>query len=143
MKKTIASLLIAASPLAFSAQLDISRASLKANTPGSDNTAAYMLVENPTKDDVRIVAAESSVAEFTELHSHRMDGDRMIMRKEKYIDVDAGEAVRFVPNGYHIMLINLKKRMKHGEQENITLKYDDGTTQTVTFEVFDPRKAAE
>ncbi|TYL46535.1 copper chaperone PCu(A)C [Marinomonas sp. IMCC 4694] len=141
MKKVIASLLLAVSPLAFSAQLDISRTNLKANTPGSDNTAAYMLVENLTDKDVRIVSAASDVAEFTELHSHRMDGDRMIMRQEKYIDVDAGETVRFVPNGYHIMLINLKKRMKHGEVEDITLIYDDGTSQTVPFTVIDPRKA--
>lgn len=140
MRKIIASLLIVASPLVFSAQLDISRTNLKANTPGSDNTAAYMLVENLTNKDVRMIGAESDLAEFTELHSHKMEGDRMIMRQEKYIDVDAGETVRFVPNGYHIMLINVKKRMKHGEVENITLKYDDGTSQTVQFTVVDPKK---
>lgn len=143
MKKAIALLLMAVTPLAFSAQLDISRTNLRANTPGSDNTAAYMLVENLTKEDVRIVGAESDVSEFTELHSHKMDGDRMIMRHEKYIDVDAGESVRFAPNGYHVMLIGLKKRVKHGEQATITLKYDDGTSQAFKFDVIDPRKAAE
>ncbi|MCB5162367.1 copper chaperone PCu(A)C [Marinomonas algarum] len=141
MKKTIASLLIAASPLAFSAQLEISKTYLKANTPGSDNTLAYMVAENPTDEDVRIIGAESTASEFTELHSHTMDGDRMIMRHEKYIDVDAGQTVRFGPHGYHIMLINLEKRMKHGEQETITLKYNDGTSQAFQFNVIDPRKA--
>lgn len=141
MKKILASLLMAASPLAFSAELEISRTYLRANVPGSDNTAAYMLVENHSQDDVRIVGVSADVAEFAELHSHKMDGDRMIMRHEKYMDVDAGEAVRFAPNGYHIMLIGLKKRVKHGEQANITLTYDDGTSQTFPFDVIDPRKA--
>ncbi|MEP0072653.1 MAG: copper chaperone PCu(A)C [Marinomonas sp.] len=143
MKKTIAAILMAVTPFAFSAQLEISRTNLKANIPGSDNTAAYMLVENLTKDDVRIVGAETDVAEFAELHSHRMDGDRMIMRHEKYIDVDAGESVRFAPNGYHIMLIGLKQRVKHGEQAKIVLKYDDGTSQAFQFDIIDPRKAAK
>ena len=140
MKKTIATILMAISPLAFSAELEISHTYVRANVPGSDNTAAYMLVENLTKEDVRIVGAESDVAEFTELHSHRMDGDTMLMRHEKYIDVDAGESVRFAPNGYHIMLIGLKKRAKHGEQASITLKYDDGTSQDFKFNIVDPRK---
>ncbi|MFT2098341.1 copper chaperone PCu(A)C [Marinomonas sp. 2405UD66-6] len=143
MKKTIAAILMAVTPFAFSAQLEISRTNLKANIPGSDNTAAYMLVENLTKDDVRIVGVETDVAEFAELHSHRMDGDRMIMRHEKYIDVDAGESVRFAPNGYHIMLIGLKQRVKHGEQAKIVLKYDDGTSQAFKFDIIDPRKAAK
>lgn len=143
MKKIIATILIAITPLAFSAQLEISRTNVRANVPGSDNTAAYMLVENLTKDDVRIVGAETDVAEFAELHSHRMDGDRMIMRHEKYIDVDAGKSVRFAPNGYHIMLIGLKQRVKHGEQAKIVLKYDDGTSQAFQFDIIDPRKAAK
>ncbi|WOD08987.1 copper chaperone PCu(A)C [Marinomonas sp. GJ51-6] len=143
MKKTIAAILMAVTPFAFSAQLEISRTNLKANIPSSDNTAAYMLVENLTKDDVRIIGAETDVAEFAELHSHRMDGDRMIMRHEKYIDVDAGESVRFAPNGYHIMLIGLKQRVKHGEQAKIVLKYDDGTSQAFQFDIIDPRKAAK
>ena len=143
MKKTIALVLMALSPFAFSAQLEVSRTNVRANVPGSDNTTAYMLIENLTKKDVRIVGAESDVSAFTELHSHKMDGDTMIMRHEKYIDVDAGESVRFAPNGYHIMLIGLDKRVKHGEKATITLKYDDGTSQAFTFDVIDPRKAAK
>lgn len=143
MKKAIALLLVTMSPLAFSAQLEISRTNLRANVPGSDNTAAYMIVDNPTKEDVRIIGVKSNVSEFAELHSHKMDGDRMIMRHKKYIDVDAGESVRFAPNGYHVMLIGLKQRIKHGEQATITLKYDDGTSQAFQFDIIDPRKAAE
>jgi len=143
MIKIIASLLIVVSPLAFSAELEVSRTNLRANVPGSDNTAAYMLIENLTKKDVRIIGAESDVSAFTELHSHRMDGDNMIMRHEKYIDVDAGESVRFAPNGFHIMLIGLEKRVKHGEKATITLKYDDDTSQSFKFDVIDPRKAAK
>ncbi|ETX12220.1 hypothetical protein MUS1_01035 [Marinomonas ushuaiensis DSM 15871] len=143
MKKMIATILMAVTPLAFSAQLEISRTNVRANIPGSDNTAAYMLVDNVTKEDVRIIGAESDVSDFAELHSHKMDGDRMIMRHEKYIDVDAGESLRFAPNGYHVMLIGLKKRVKHGEQATITLKYDDGSSQAFKFDVIDPRKAAQ
>ena len=143
MKKMVAMILMTVTPLVFSAELEISRTNVRANVPGSDNTAAYMLVENLTKEDVRIVGAESDVSEFAELHSHKMDGDRMIMRHEKYIDVDAGESVRFAPNGYYVMLIGLKNRVKHGEHATITLKYDDGTSQAFKFDVIDPRKVAE
>ena len=142
-KKTVATILMTVTPFVFSAELDISRTNVRANVPGSDNTTAYMVVDNLTKKDVRIVGAESDVSEFTELHSHKMDGDTMIMRHEQYVDIDAGESVRFAPNGYHVMLIGLKKRIKHGEQATITLKYDDDTSQTFKFDVIDPRKAAE
>ncbi|MCV2403285.1 copper chaperone PCu(A)C [Marinomonas sp. C2222] len=140
MKKIIALLLTTMSTVAFSAQLEVNRTNLRANVPGSDNTAAYAVLDNLTKEDVRIVKVESDVSEFTELHTHSMKNDRMIMRKVDYIDVDAEETVYLAPNGYHIMLIKLKQRVKHGEIATITLHYDDGTSQAVKFNVIDPRK---
>lgn len=139
----IALLLIINSPLSFAAQLDISKAKVKENIPGNDNTAAYMVVKNLTKEDVRIIDAESNVSEFTELHTHTMKNDRMIMRHIEHVDIPAGETLYFSPNSYHIMLINLNKRLKHGEHAKIVLKYADGTSQTVEFDVYDPRKAEQ
>ncbi|GAB3488840.1 copper chaperone PCu(A)C [Marinomonas epiphytica] len=144
MKKRVSALAVAlVSSIAVSAELEISRTNLKANVPGSDNTAAYMLVENTSNKDVRIIGAQSDVAEFTELHTHTMDGDRMMMRHIEHLDIDSGESVRFAPNGYHVMLINLKQRLKHGEQATITFQYDDGTSQDVPFDIIDPRKLSK
>lgn len=140
MKKLIACFLITFSSMTYAAELDISRTNLRANVPGSDNTAAYMSAINISKKDVRIIGLESNVAEFTELHTHTMKGDRMLMRQVDYVDIDAGEKVLFAPNSYHIMLINLKQRVKHGETAEITFFYDDETSQTVNFNIIDPRK---
>lgn len=144
MKKSAISLALALSAsFGFAAELEISRTNLKANVPGSDNTAAYMLVENTSDEDVRIIGVESDVAEFTELHTHTMKNDTMMMRHIEHLDIDAGESVRFAPNGYHVMLINLKHRLKHGEQAVISFKYDDGSTQDVPFDIIDPRKLSK
>lgn len=143
MKKIITLLLSTMSAVAFSAQLEVNRTNLRANVPGSDNTTAYAVIDNLTKDDVRIVKVESDVSEFAELHTHSMKNDRMIMRKVDYIDVDAGETVYLAPHGYHIMLIKLTQRVKHGEIATITLHYDDDTSQAVKFNVIDPRKLSD
>ncbi len=142
MQKFISFLFILVSPFAFSAQLEISNTNVRANIPGSDNTAGYMVAENLSKKDISIVSVESNIAEFTELHSHTMKGDRMIMRHVKKVDIDAGETTYFAPNSYHIMFINLKNRAKHGEKAKVTLHYDDGSSQTVMFDIIDPRKVS-
>ena len=140
MQKIISFLLILVSPFAFSAHLEISNTNVRANIPGSDNTAGYMVAQNLTKNDISIIRVESNIAEFTELHSHTMKGDRMIMRHVKKVDIDAGETAYFAPNQYHIMFINLKKRVKHGEKTDVTFHYEDGSSQTVIFDIIDPKK---
>ncbi|MBO1254199.1 copper chaperone PCu(A)C [Alteromonas sp. 5E99-2] len=140
MKKFLFLLAILISPFAFSAQLEISNSKVRANIPGSDNTAGYMVAANFTKDDISIIGVESDIAEFTELHSHTMKGDRMIMRHVKKVDIDAGETAYFAPNKYHIMFINLKSRAKHGESAKVTFHYNDGTSQTVAFDIIDPKE---
>lgn len=132
-----ASLMLAGA--ANAAHLDIDNAIAQANVPGSDNTVAYMTLNNPSDNDVRIVGVSSSIAKKTELHSHSMDNDRMVMRQVDHIDIDAGEKVYLAPNGYHVMFISLHQWIKPGEQTQITFEYDDGTKQDVALKVVDAR----
>lgn len=127
-------------PYSVAAELAVTNAFARANVPGSQTTAAYMLTENLSDKKVRIVGVHSDVAEHAELHSHTMAGDTMQMRHLDHIDVPAGETVRFAPNGYHIMLIGLSKRLKEGETITIQLKFEDGSTQDIQADVKDLRK---
>ncbi|MDP5255523.1 MULTISPECIES: copper chaperone PCu(A)C [unclassified Vibrio] len=128
-----------AATAANAAHLEIENAIAQANVPGSDNTVAYMTLNNRSEHDVRIIGVSSEIAKKTELHSHSMSNDRMVMRQVEYIDIDAGDKVYLAPNGYHVMFISLHQWIKPGEQTQITFEYDDGTEQEVALEVVDAR----
>ena len=128
------------SPFLFAAELVVSDAYVQANVPGSDNTIAYMTLQNPADSDIKIVAAATDVAASAELHSHVIKNDRMQMRQVDSISVDARGKVSLNPNGYHLMLIGLHKRIKPQEEVAVQLIFADKTTQTIKLIAVDTRK---
>jgi copper(I)-binding protein len=59
----------------------------------------------------------------------------MAMRPVSQIDVPAGETVALEPGGYHVMLLELVAPLQTGDAVQLTLTFEDGTTQTVSAEV--------
>lgn len=121
-------------------KLIVSGAYVQANIPGSDNTTGYMKLKNPNDTDVVIVGAETKVSSVTELHTHEIHNDRMQMRQVKSIRVKANDEVVLSQNGYHLMLIGLKQRIKPDEVISATLLFDDKSSQTIEMTVVDARK---
>ena len=108
----------------------------------SKNTAAFMTVVNTTDKNKKIVRAESEQARAVELHEHTMEGGMMQMKPVPHVNVPAKSETSFNPDGYHIMLIGLKKKLSEGEKIKITIHFDDGEKAPVEFTVKSDKSAA-
>ena len=97
--------------------------------------AAFMNVENHSDQADRLMSADSSIAEITELHAHIHEGDVMRMVKVDAIDVPAHGSLTLEPGGYHIMLIDLKKPLVAGEQLPLTLQFEHAGQVDVTVDI--------
>src|SRR5690554_3948065 len=89
--------------------LNITKAWSRELPPTAPVGAAFLQIENHSEDADRLISANSSVAEVTELHAHIHEGDVMRMVKVDSIDVPSNGQLILEPGGYHIMLIDLKK----------------------------------
>lgn len=97
--------------------------------------AAFLSIENHSDQPDRLINANSSIAEITELHAHIHEGDVMRMVKVDAIDVPAHGKLILEPGGYHVMLIDLKKPLVAGEQLPLTLQFEHGGQVDVTVDI--------
>jgi hypothetical protein len=98
-------------------------------------SAVYMKISGGGMAD-KLVKAETTVAESTELHTVEMKDGVMQMRPvEGGIDVPADGTVELKPGGLHIMLIGLKQELKPGDKVNVKLTFEKAGVRNVTAEV--------
>jgi copper(I)-binding protein len=89
------------------------------------NSAAYFSIVNNTKQEDKLVGAETSSAGNCEIHMTSIDSDNMMrMTPQENIPIPAGSKVDFIPGGFHVMLLNLKNDLQTGEIIKITLKFE-------------------
>lgn len=86
-------------------------------------TGAYLTVTSTTA--TTLVGVASPAAETVEMHEMMMHGDMMMMHPVKRIAIPANGKVDFAPNGYHIMLIGLKRPLVDGQKIPLTLTFED------------------
>ena len=99
-----------------------------------ENSAVYMIIDNPTSVDDVLLDAASDVADDVELHMSSMDDQgTMSMQQQDSIPVANRTSVELKPGGFHIMLIGLKQDLAAGTtlQLTLTFKY----AGEITFEV--------
>ena len=108
---------------------------VRAVPPGQTNSAAFMTLTNASDADHALVAAESSASKVVELHTHKMEGGMMKMRRLDKIELPAGETVKLQPGGLHVMLIGLARQLSPGDNVEITLVLDDGSRTSVAAPV--------
>ncbi|MES9856182.1 MAG: copper chaperone PCu(A)C [Sedimenticola sp.] len=107
----------------------------RAVPPGQPNSASFMVLTNNSSMDHALVAAESSVSNVVELHTHINDNGMMRMRRVDKIDLPAGKMVMLQPGGLHIMMIGLKRQLKPEESIDLTLAFDDGSKKMLSVPV--------
>ncbi|MFT6928408.1 MAG: copper(I)-binding protein [Psychromonas sp.] len=134
--KTFISLLVAVGLLLLSAQsfanpLTVEDLYVRATPPNSKNSAAFMVIKNTAKKDIKLIAAGSDIASRVELHNHVMDNGLMKMRQVKEIIIKAESSVALQPGGYHVMFLNLKQPLKEGQSVTLSLSFDNGQQLTV------------
>ncbi len=115
----------------------ISDAWVRANVPGQSVGAAYMTLTSPQEST--LVYAETESAGSVEIHSMTMDNGVMKMRMLEELTLKANQPEKLAPGGFHLMLFDLPKPLKAGEQVKFRLCFKDSagkiTDQFVTVPV--------
>lgn len=107
-------------------------------TPAGATTGAGYIkqISNKGRTDDKLVSASSPIADHVELHTMSMDGDAKRMRAVQGIPLPAGGHVEMAPgNGYHLMLIGIKRPFKLGDRIPLTLKFEKAGTVDVDLQV--------
>jgi hypothetical protein len=105
-------------------------------TAGSAKTGAlYLTVANAGAEADRLLGVSAEVAARCELHLSGMNGDVMTMQMVDKVEVPAGGAVSFAPQGAHVMLIGLKAPLKKGSSFPAVLHFEKAGDVTVEVEV--------
>ncbi len=105
-------------------------------TPGSATTGAvYFRIESPIDD--RLIGVASPVARKSELHTHVEENGLMLMREvEGGLAVPAGQTVELKSGGLlHVMLIDLKQKLKVGDSFPLTVTFEKAGPCNVTVKV--------
>lgn len=113
----------------------------RASVPGQSVGAAYMTFISA--DDSTFVRAETPIASSVEIHSMTMDNGVMKMRMLPELPLKAGKEEKLAPGGFHLMLFDLKKQLKAGEQLELKLTFRDASGKITQQTLRLPIKEAE
>ncbi len=104
--------------------LHIAHPSARPSKPGQAAGAAYLTIENKGKAADRLISVRTAIAQSAQIHSMVMSGDVMKMREVDNIEIKPDSTVVMQPgDGYHIMLLGLKKPLKAGDKFPLSLRF--------------------
>ena len=118
---------------AAQAKVTVEDAWVRETVPAQRSTGAFAIVKSTEK--AKLVAVKSPAAKIVEIHESRMDGGVMRMNAVDAVELPAGKAVRLEPSaGYHVMLMELARPMKVGEQVPLAFVVEDAAGHRTTVE---------
>ena len=109
------------------AQVTVTEPWVRATVPAQNSTGAFMQLQSATPE--RLLEGRTPVAGRAEIHEMAMEGQVMRMRQVKGIDLPAGKPVVLASGGYHVMLLDLKRQLKEGENVDLTLVVQDAAAK--------------
>jgi copper(I)-binding protein len=104
----------------------------RATPPNAPTSAVFTQIMNSDDHDRFIVSAATSAAGKVELHDVIKEGDVMKMRQIERIKVPANGKVELKPGSLHIMLFELTKPFKEGENIDVELTFANGEKHQFT-----------
>jgi len=107
--------------------------------PGAMSGAAFLVIENDSGSDDRLVSAASDAAQRVELHSHTMgsDGTMQMGRIEGGIALPAHSAHALERGGDHVMFMGLTGPA--GDSVTLTLTFEQAGEVTIEVPVDNTR----
>lgn len=103
--------------------------------PPRSPAAGYLVIENRGGEPVALVSLATEAAEQTEIHIMEHKDDRMTMRQVAVLQVPAGEEVALKPGGAHLMLMELRRPLRDGDEVELLLRFDNGTERLIQVPV--------
>ncbi len=88
--------------------------------------AAFMVIENHSDTDDRLIGVKSDVAGRVELHTHKVDenGVAQMIHVEEGFAIPAGEAHLLKRGGDHVMFMGLNAPFQQGSSVPVTLIFE-------------------
>lgn len=116
--------------------LEIDRPWARATAPTAPAGGGYLTIVNKGTASDRLIAVRSTVAQASEIHEMKMEGNIMRMRElDKGLEIPAGSTVTLAPSGLHVMLIGLKEPLKKGTKVPLTLVFERAGSIDVELDV--------
>ena len=120
---------------AFAANADdieITDEFVRLNAPNAKATGAFMNIKNKTNAEIKIISAENTVSQKTELHTHMDENGVKKMRQIPEIIIPANGSVVLKPGDLHIMLIGLNQPLQENQKVDIKINFADGSTKIIS-----------
>lgn len=95
---------------------------IRQTSAGQEVGAAYMTLSST--QNVTLIGVESDVTKSVEIHSMSMENGVMKMRMLDTLPLQANKPYKLAPGGFHLMLFDLKKPLKIGDQVNFVLRFN-------------------
>lgn len=111
---------------------------VRATPPGARTAAAYLTIANAGEAD-RLLGATTPAARSVEVHAHTTEGGMQRMVRLPELALPAGETVRLVPGGPHLMLIDITGPLAAGAHVTLSLQFAAAGTHVVEAPVIDAR----
>jgi copper(I)-binding protein len=125
------------------AGIEVQAPEAMATSAGQPNSAIFIkAISNKAAQADRLVLARSSASASIEFHNMTINGGVMRMREIPGIDLPAGSKVlmhRGSKEGYHLMLMGLKKPLEVGQVIPVTLVFEKAGELEVKASVVDMR----
>jgi len=131
------------SAISFADSIDIHHARVNPTIPGMPVTAAYFHIKNNSDQAVQLIEVTGEVSDRIEIHEHTMTNGLMKMQEvTNGITIPAKDTFVLKPGGYHIMVMNLDKRINEGDDIALTLHFNNGSKKKITAKAKNPSASA-
>ncbi|MBS1180375.1 MAG: hypothetical protein H6Q99_255 [Proteobacteria bacterium] len=108
----------------------------RATAKGAEMGGGFVAVVNTGSEADRLVGGSFALAERTEVHEMKMEGDVMKMRQlEGGLDIPAGSTVELKPGSYHLMFMKLTAPLEAGTKVKGSLTFEKAGEVPVEFAV--------
>jgi len=106
----------------------------RATPPGARTGVVYLTIDNANNDAERLLRASSPIAGGVALHQMAFEDGMMKMRAIPSLEINPGGRLELRPDGYHLMLVDLKQPLKVGDKFPLMLTFErEGTIRVVAI----------
>jgi hypothetical protein len=117
--------------------LTLSGLQLRATPAGLPTSAAYLTISNAGKTPDTLLSIDCACATSAMMHQSRTRNGVSSMTMLSTVTIPAGGKVEFRPDGLHVMLVGLKRPLKAGGMQEMTLRFQRAGTVKAGFHVRD------
>ena len=112
-------------------KVEVTNAWARASVPGQRVGGVYMDIRSTAP--ARLLSVSSSAAGKAQLHNMKIENGVMKMFPVDGVELPAGQSIKLAPGGNHVMLIDLNRELKQGENVPLVLTVEspDKTRQTI------------